>query len=60
MAKIEIGLGAVIGDENLAMLVRRHRSGIDIEIGIELFDACAIASRLQESPKGRCSDAFSK
>ena len=60
MAKIEIGLGAVIGHEDFAMLVWRHRAGIDVEIGIKLLDARAIASRLQESPKGRCSDAFSE
>jgi hypothetical protein len=42
------------------MLVRRHRSGVDIEIRIELLDPRAIASRLQESPKGRCGYAFSK
>jgi len=27
MAEIEIGLGAVVGDEDLAVLIRRHRPG---------------------------------
>ncbi len=35
MAEIEIGLGPVIGDIDLAMLIGAHRPGIDIEIGIE-------------------------
>ncbi len=26
MAEVEIGFGAVVGDEDLAMLIRRHRS----------------------------------
>ena len=60
VAEIEIGLGAVVGHEHLAMLVRRHRAGVDVEVGIELSDAHAIASRLQEGPKCRCSDAFSE
>ncbi len=36
MAEIEIGLGAVIGHEHFAVLIRRHRSGIEVEIGVEL------------------------
>ena len=60
VAEIEIGLGAVVGDEDLAVLVGRHRAGIDVEIGIELPDARAIAARLQQRPEGRCRNAFSK
>src|SRR5229473_2310509 len=44
MAEIEIGLGAVIGHEYFAMLVRRHRSGVEIEIGIELAQANPVAA----------------
>src|SRR5205814_1728025 len=36
VTEVEVGLGAVVGDKHLAMLVGRHRAGIDIEIGIEL------------------------
>ncbi len=36
MAEVEIGLGAVIGDEHLAVLIGAHGPGIDIEIGVEL------------------------
>ena len=35
MPKIEIGLSSVVGDKNLAMLKRRHRARIDINIRIE-------------------------
>ena len=34
--QVKIGLGAVISHEHFAMLERRHRSGIDVDIGIEL------------------------
>ncbi|MPM96956.1 hypothetical protein SDC9_144126 [bioreactor metagenome] len=30
MSKVEIGLGAVVGDEDLAVLIRTHGSGIDV------------------------------
>jgi hypothetical protein len=35
MTQIEIGLGAIVRDEDFAMLIRRHRARIDIEIGVE-------------------------
>ncbi len=36
VAEIEVGLGAVVGDEHLAVLIGAHGSRIDIEIGVEL------------------------
>ncbi len=60
MAEVEIGLGAVIGDEHLAVLVWRHGSGVDIEIGVELAQAHRIAARLQQGAERRRSQAFAK
>src|ERR1700733_9743478 len=48
MAEIEVGLGAVVGDEHLAVLGRAHGARIDVEIGVELAQADGIAARLQE------------
>ena len=48
VAEIEIGLGAVVGHEHFAVLIRRHRSGIEIEIGIELAKADLVAPGLQQ------------
>jgi hypothetical protein len=53
VAEVEIGLGAVVGDEDLAVLIGRHRSGIDIEIGIELAQPHRIAARLQQRAERR-------
>ena len=53
MAKVEIGLGAVVGDEHLAVLGRAHRAGIDVEIGVELAQAHRIAARLQQRAERR-------
>ncbi len=33
VAEIEVGLRAVVGHEHLAVLVGRHRAGIDVEVG---------------------------
>ena len=44
--EIEIGLGAVLGDEDLAVLVRVHRPGVDVDVGIELLDRNAMIPRL--------------
>jgi hypothetical protein len=38
VAQVEIGLGTVIGDEYLAVLIRRHRSGVDVDVRVELQD----------------------
>src|SRR5260370_16781642 len=48
MAEIEIGLRAVIGHEYFAVLVGRHRSGVEIEIRIELAQPDLVAARLQQ------------
>ncbi len=53
MAEIEVGLGAVVGDEDLAVLVRRHRARIDVEIGVELAQAHLVAARLQQRAERR-------
>ncbi len=60
MAEVEIGLGAVVGDENLAVLVRRHRARIDIEIGVELAQTDLIAARLQQRAERRGSQTLAK
>ncbi len=60
MAEIKIGLGAVIRHEHFAMLVGRHRAGIEIEIGIELAQPNLVATRLQQRAKCRRSQTFSE
>ena len=37
VAEVEVGLGAVLGDEDLAVLERRHRPGIDVDVRVELL-----------------------
>ena len=36
MPEVEIGFGAVFGDEHFAVLKRRHRAGIDVDVWVQL------------------------
>ena len=56
MTEIQIGFGAVVGDEHLAMLVRAHRARVDVEIGIQLEDRNAVAAALEQSPEAGRND----
>ena len=60
MAEVEVGLGAVVGDEHFAVLGRAHRARVDIEIGIELAQADGIAARLQKRAQSRRSQTLAK
>ena len=48
MAQVEVGLGAVVEDVDLAVLVGAHRAGIDVDVGIELLQPDAQAAVLQQ------------
>ena len=58
MPKIKVGFGAVLGNKHLTVLERAHRSGINVDVGIELdvgdFDAAGFKDRAQR----RSGDAF--
>ena len=60
MAEVEVGLRAVVGHIDLAVLIGRHRSRIDVQIRIELPDADLVATRLEKRPQGGGEKAFSK
>ena len=53
VTEIEIGLGTVVSHEHLAVLVRRHRPGIEIEVGIELAQPNLVAPCLQQGAERR-------
>src|SRR5204863_8247552 len=60
VTEIEVGLGPVIGDIDLAMLRRAHRARVDVEIGVELAQPDAEAPRLQQRAECRCRDALAE
>ncbi len=58
VAEIEIGLGAVVGDEDLAMLERAHGAGIDVEVGVELLTRDLESAAFQKTPDTGGGDAL--
>ena len=60
VAEIEIGFGAVVGDENLAVLERAHGAGIDVEVGIEFLQRDGQAAAFEQAADGRRRDAFAE
>jgi len=60
MAKIEVGLGTVIGHEHLAVLERAHGARIDVDVGIELEHGDFDAARLEDGAKAGGGDAFTQ
>src|SRR6266849_2918494 len=60
VTEVEVGLGAVIGDEDLAVLERRHRPGVHVDVGIELLQCDLEAARFEKGADGGCSDALAQ
>jgi hypothetical protein len=58
--EVEVGLGAIVGDVDLAVLVGRHRPGIDVQVGIELAQADLEAARLEERAERRGGKALAE
>jgi len=56
--EVEVGLCAVVGDEDLTVLVGAHRAGVDVEVGVELLEGDAQAPGLQDVPERGRGDAF--
>ena len=55
VAEVEVGLGAVVGDVDLAVLVRAHRARIDVDVRVELLqrDLVAVAFEQRADRGGR-------
>src|SRR6202050_4080955 len=60
VAQIEVGFRTVVGDVHLAVLVRTHRAGIDIQVGIALLQGNPEPATLQQAAYRRRCHAFSK
>jgi hypothetical protein len=60
VAEVEVGLGAVVGDEDLAVLERAHRARVDVEVGVELDQGDLEAARLEDGRQRRRRDALAQ
>src|SRR5205823_3651567 len=58
VAQVEVGLGAVVQHEHLAVLERVHGARVDVDVGVELLERDAEAARLEEPGQGGGGDAL--
>src|SRR5262249_6856183 len=56
--EIEIGLRAIVGDEDFAVLERAHRARINVKIRIKLLESNLQAAAFEQTPDARCGDTF--
>src|SRR6266699_1963711 len=52
VAQIEVGLGAVLGNEHLPVLEGAHRAGIDVDVRVELEESDFDAARFEDRGEG--------
>ena len=48
VADVQVGLGAVVGDEHLTVLERVHRARVDVQVRVELLHRDPQAPRLEQ------------
>ncbi len=58
--EVEVGLGAVLGDEDLAVLERAHGARVDVDVRVELLVRDLEAARLEEAAERGGGDAFAE
>ena len=60
VAEVEIGLGSIVQHVHLAMLIRAHGAGIDVQIGIELLECNGQSAILQQGSQRRRGEALAE
>ena len=60
VAQVQVGLGAVLGDEHLAVLVGRHRARIDVDVRVQLLQADGEAAGDEQAPEGGGRDPLAE
>ena len=60
VAEVEVGFGAVVGHEDLAVLERAHGARVDVQIRVELLAGDFQPAAFQQTSDRRGGDAFSK
>ena len=52
VAQVEVGLGAIVGDVDLAVLVRAHRPRIDVDVRVEFLHRDSVAVAFEQTADG--------
>ena len=58
--EVEVGLPAVVGDEDLAVLERVHRPRVDVDVRVELLQRHTQATELEQPPERRRRQTFAE
>src|SRR5207247_3215513 len=56
--EVEVGLGAVVQHEDLAVLERVHGAWVDVDVRVELLEGDVEAARLEEASEGGEGEAL--
>ena len=60
VAQVQIGLRAVLGDVDLAVLIGAHGAGVDVDVGVQLLGGDLQSPRLEKTAKRRRGDALAQ
>ena len=60
VAEVEVGLVAVLCDEDLAVLERAHRARVHVEVGVGLLHHDLVAARLEQAPERGRRDSLAQ
>src|SRR4051794_12843722 len=60
VAEIQVGLGTVVGDVNLAVLKRAHRARIDVDVRVELHHRDPQTAGFEDGSERGRRDALAK
>ncbi len=60
VAEVEVGLGAVVGYEDFAVLEGRHGAGVDVEVGVKLHEVDLETTSFEQAADGGCSEALAE
>ena len=60
VAEVEVGLGAVVGDEDFAVLEGRHGAGVDVEVGVKLHEVDLESAGFEEAADGGCGETLAE
>ena len=58
--KVQVGFRAVLRDIDLAVLIRAHRSGIDVDVRVEFLRGDLQPARLEKSAQRCCGDSLAQ
>jgi hypothetical protein len=58
--EVQVRLGAVVGDVDLAVLERAHRARVHVDVGVELLHRHPLAAALEDHPDRRRGQALAQ